>query len=191
MVGIEVDEDQVRRLGAVQQLHGIPDTHIEARVVAETEVLHGQARHVRAQLDHLDVFQRQELQAGLGQGAGTQAEEQRVFRRFVAERTQQHGAGVVVLQPGGIGAEHAALLHRLAELEDAVRADLVDPDHAEIIMHFREQALLGHHVSTLSMPMPDGKHQPGATAAPIVIEAGARAPGTIRRLRPPAKTAQG
>ena len=54
-VGIEIDEQQVAALGAVEQLQGIADAHVQARIIGQPQVLHGQARDIRTQFDGLDV----------------------------------------------------------------------------------------------------------------------------------------
>ncbi|MNE34906.1 hypothetical protein D3C80_1286440 [compost metagenome] len=169
MVGIQVDEDQVGAFGRLQQLHRITDTDIQARVIIQAHVLDGQARHIRAQFNGLDVFQRQELQAGLSQGAGTQAQKQRAFRFRVGQRTNQHGTGIVVLQPARVGGEHAALLDRLAELEEAIVLDFQHADSAVLVMHLGQQPLypfLCHAVSRQA-PLYHAKNRHCPSMAPV------------------------
>src|SRR5690606_10227595 len=117
---IKVDENQVGGLGGIKQLQRIAYTNIKARIVIQPEVFDGQARYIRAQLNGFDIFERQELEACLGQRAGTEAEEQRGFRLFMAQRANQHGPGVVILEPARIGGEHAALLDGITEFEKTV-----------------------------------------------------------------------
>jgi len=57
----------------------------------------------------------------------------------VAQRAQQHGAGVVVFQPAGIALEHATLLDGITKLEKAVGADLHHTDHPEGVVHLGQQ----------------------------------------------------
>jgi len=123
-IGVQVDEDQVRAFRAGQQLHGITDTHGQARIIFQAQVLHGQARYIGAQLDGFHILEGQEPEACLGQVASTEPEEQRGFRRLVAQGAHEHRAGVVVFQPARVSREHAALLDRLTELKKAVFADL-------------------------------------------------------------------
>ena len=144
MVGIEVDKQQIGLLRTFQQLQGVANADGQARVIGQAHMLHGQTRHVGAQLDHLDIIQGQKLQAGLGQIAGTQAQKQRAFRLFVAQRAQQHGAGVVVLQPAGVGHIDAALLDRLAKFEKAISTHFHHLNQTEFILYFGDQKRLGH-----------------------------------------------
>lgn len=72
----------------------------------------------------------------------------------MAQRADQHGAGVVILQPAGISGEDTTLLDRIAKFEEAVILHFKHPNHAEVIMNFGEQtlnALLRHF---LSLPRP-------------------------------------
>ncbi len=145
-VVVEVDEYQISRFGGFQQLGRISDADVQSRIVLQPQVLHGQLRHRRAQLDDLDVLQRQELEAGLGQITRSQTEKQRGFRLWMAEPAEQHGTGVVIFEPGGIGDEHAALLDCRAEFEKAVVTDLEHTDEPERIAHFSEQPFLFFHL---------------------------------------------
>ena len=132
-------------------------------------MLAGQARNRRAQLDGLGLLQRQVAQAGLGQAAGTETEEQRATRLRMAEPAEQHGAGVVVFQPGWIGHEHAALLDTVAELEEAIVAGLDDPDDPVFVALLDQQTFFAHH----SPPPPLRRLSPGAPAkAPQHSKAG-------------------
>ena len=149
-IGIKVDEDQVCGFGSLQQFQGIADANVQPWIIVQPQVFDGQAWHIGTQFDGFDVFQGQKLQAGLSQGPGAEAEKQRAFRVLMAQGTDQHGAGVVVLQPARIGSEHAALLDGVAKLEKAVIGHFQHPDHAELIVHFGEQvldALLSHLIS--------------------------------------------
>ncbi|MNX99733.1 hypothetical protein D3C86_1321990 [compost metagenome] len=74
-IGIKVDENQVRRFCAIQQLQRIANADVQAWIVIQPKVFDGQARHVRAQFDGFDVFQRQELEAGLGQRTRAETKE--------------------------------------------------------------------------------------------------------------------
>ncbi|MNN50217.1 hypothetical protein D3C81_1647910 [compost metagenome] len=67
----------------------------------------------------------------------------------MAERAEQHGARVVVLQPGRIGDAHAALLHLVAELQVAITALLDDADHPERVELLDHQMILVHGRSPL------------------------------------------
>ncbi|MCY1556999.1 hypothetical protein D9M68_938060 [compost metagenome] len=62
----------------------------------------------------------------------------------MTQRTQQHGAGVVVLQPARIGHEHAALLDCLTELEEAISPYFDHLNHTEGIAYFGDQHRLRH-----------------------------------------------
>ncbi len=135
MVGVQVDEKQVGLFRRGQKLQGIADAYIQPRVIVQAQVLHGQARYLRAQFDGLDVVQRKELHAGLGQRAGPQAEKQRALRLLVAQRPHQHGAGIVVFQPAWVGREHAALLDRIAEFQKAVVVDFIHADDTKGVLH--------------------------------------------------------
>ena len=84
-------------------------------------------------------------QAGLGQATGAETEEQRATRLRMAEPAEQHGAGVVVFQPGRIGHEHAALLDTVAELEEAIVAGLDDPDDPVFVALLDQQTFFAHH----------------------------------------------
>ncbi|MNG37891.1 hypothetical protein D3C84_1253780 [compost metagenome] len=59
----------------------------------------------------------------------------------MAQRTEEHGAGVVVLQPLRVASEHAALLDRIAELEKAVIADFQHADQTELVLHLGQYPL--------------------------------------------------
>lgn len=144
-IGIEVEEDQVGLRAFAQALQCVADAQSQARVVAQPQMLAGQARNRRAQLDGLGLLQRQVAQAGLGQAAGTETEEQRATRLRMAEPAEQHGAGVVVFQPGRIGHEHAALLDTVAELEEAIVAGLDDPDDPVFVALLDQQTFFAHH----------------------------------------------
>ena len=72
----------------------------------------------------------------------------------MTQRANQHGTGVVVLQPAGISGEHAALLDRIAKFEEAVISHLQHPNHAEVIMNFSEQTLNALPRHFLSLPRP-------------------------------------
>ncbi len=159
VIGVQVDEDQVGGFGAVEQLHRIADADIQTRIVIQPEVFDGQTRHVRAQLDGFDVFQRQELQAGLGQGSGPQTEEQGTLGFGVAQRRNQHGAGIVILQPARIGSEHAALLDGLAELEKTIVFDFQHADGAVLVLHLGQHPLYPFHCHAVSRltPLPQAK----------------------------------
>ena len=68
----------------------------------------------------------------------------------MAQRADQHGAGVVVLQPARVSSEHTALLDGVAKFEKAVISHFKHTDHAEFIMDFGQQVLdtlLAHHYS--------------------------------------------
>jgi hypothetical protein len=144
-IGVQIEKNQVGRLGRGQQGHGIADTDGQPRIIGQAEVLHGQPRHIRTQLDHLDILQRQVLQAALGQIAGTQAEKQCAFRSRMQQTAEQHGAGIVVLQPGRIGSEYTALLDLITEFEKPVIANFHHPDHTIGIMHLGQQDFLMHY----------------------------------------------
>src|SRR5690606_41300029 len=62
-VGVQIDEQQVRALSAVEQLQRVADADGQARVVVQAEQLHGQARHVRTQLDDRSEEHTSELQS--------------------------------------------------------------------------------------------------------------------------------
>lgn len=66
-IGIEVEEDQVGLRAFAQALQCVADAQSQARVVAQPQMLAGQARNRRAQLDGLGLLQWQVAQAGLGQ----------------------------------------------------------------------------------------------------------------------------
>ena len=144
MVGVQVDKQQVGLFRAFQQLQRIADADGQARVIGQPHVLHGQARHIGAQLNHFNIVQWQKLQAGLSQVAGSQTQKQRAFRLFMAQRAKQHGASVVVLQPAGIRHIHAALLNRLTKFEKAIRAHFDHLNHPEGIVHFGDQQRVRH-----------------------------------------------
>src|SRR5690606_4689820 len=146
LVGIQVEKDQVGGFRTVEQLDGISDANGQPRIIVEAEVFHGQTWHVRAQLDGLDILQRQVLQTRLGQVAGAEAEKQRGFRRIVATRAKQHGTGVVVLEPAGIALEYGALFDGITELEKAVGADLHHANHPERIVHLGQQDFVLHFI---------------------------------------------
>ncbi|MNP67713.1 hypothetical protein D3C76_1635740 [compost metagenome] len=59
----------------------------------------------------------------------------------MAKGTDQHGAGVVILQPTGVGGKHTALLDGLTEFQEAIVFDFQYPDHAELVVHFGQHAL--------------------------------------------------
>lgn len=150
MIGVQVDENQVSGLGGFQQLHRIANADIKARIIIQAHVFDGQARHIRAQFDGFDVFQRQELEARLGQGTGPQAQKQRALGFGVGQRANQHGPCVVVLQPARVGGEHTALLDRLAKFEKAIVIDFQHADGAVLIVDLGQQPLypfLCHAVS--------------------------------------------
>ena len=68
----------------------------------------------------------------------------------MAQGANQHGAGVVVLEPAGVGGEHTALLDGIAKLEKAVVSHFQHANHAEVIMDLSQQALdalLSHFIS--------------------------------------------
>ena len=159
VIGVQVNKDQVGGFGTIEQLHGIANADVQPWVVVQAQVFNGQARYIRTQLDGLDVFQRQELQAGLGQGAGTQAEKQRTLRLGVAQRTNQHGAGIVIFQPARVGGEHATLLDRLAKLEKPVVLNFQHANGAVLILHLGQQALYPFHCHAVSRqaPLPQAK----------------------------------
>ncbi|RMT29535.1 Phospho-2-dehydro-3-deoxyheptonate aldolase, s II [Pseudomonas syringae pv. spinaceae] len=155
-IGVQVDEDQVGRLGAAQQLQRIANPYVQARIVVEPHELHGQTRHVRAQFDDFDVLQRQKLHARLGQGSGPQPQKQRAFRRLMAQRANQHRAGVIVFQPAGISRKGTALLDGITELEEAVIVHFQHADHAEVIVDLGQNSfyaltLFRHHRSWSSL----------------------------------------
>jgi hypothetical protein len=65
----------------------------------------------------------------------------------VTQRTNEHGAGVVIFEPARIGCEHAALLDGIAEFEKPV---IEHANHPELVVHLGEQmldALLCHFIS--------------------------------------------
>ncbi len=172
MVGVEVDEQQVGFFGRGQQLQGIADPYIQPRIIIKAHVLHGQARHIRPQFDGFDIIQRQELQARLSQGPGAQPQEQRALGLFMAQRAHQHGAGVVVLQPAGVGGKRAALLDGIAKLEEAVVLHLIDADDPEGILDPGQQPLfpLRPHDRHLPAQKPTlSANAPGATSAPPTV----------------------
>jgi hypothetical protein len=59
----------------------------------------------------------------------------------MTERAHQHGTGVVVFQPAGVGGEGAALFDSVAEFEEAVVRHFQHTNHAPGIMHLGQYVL--------------------------------------------------
>ncbi|MNP31522.1 hypothetical protein D3C76_1246440 [compost metagenome] len=87
----------------------------------------------------------------------------------MGQRTNQHGTGIVVLKPARVGGEHAALLDRIAELEEAIVLDFQHADSAVLVMHLGQQPLypfLCHAVSRQA-PLYHAKNRHCPSMAPV------------------------